>query len=198
MVERSERLRTPGPRMTAHSTRSRPGERTPSVPRTAGERCQQAQPQSRDSSRGSGHFALGEPATARNFLYAKLAGIGLVLAGAPVDGLHWRQLLNGNWMATDDAGLKVLVPQLPLAHNGYIELYRNQELAVFQYEADKSSDAVVSKLAPFHSTSTADAEHRFKRGVCFWKSVRARLQRSWETQAPRRGRNTTRARSRRR
>ncbi len=80
---------------------------------------------------------------------------------SPVDGLHWRQLLSGTWMATDGTGLKVLVPQLPAAHNGYIELYRNQELAVFQYEADKSSDAVVSKLAPFHGTLTADAEHRF-------------------------------------
>ncbi len=48
-----------------------------------------------------------------------------------------------------------------LPHNGYVELYRNGELAVFQYEADKTSDVVVSKLAPFHGTLTADAEHRF-------------------------------------
>jgi hypothetical protein len=80
---------------------------------------------------------------------------------APVDGLHWRQLLSRTWMATDGTGLKVLIPQLPTAHNGYIELYRNRELAVFQYEADKSSDAVVSKLTPFRGTLTADAEHRF-------------------------------------
>ena len=80
---------------------------------------------------------------------------------APIDGLHWRQLLSSTWMATDGTGLKVLIPQLPTAHNGYIELYRNRELAVFQYEADKSSDAVVSKLTPFHGTLTADAEHRF-------------------------------------
>jgi hypothetical protein len=80
---------------------------------------------------------------------------------SPVDGLHWRQLLSSTWMATDGTGLKVLVPQLPAAHNGYIELYRNQELAVFRYEADKSSDAVVSKLTPYHGTLTADAEHRF-------------------------------------
>jgi len=79
----------------------------------------------------------------------------------PIDGLHWRQLLISTWMATDGTGLKVLIPQLPAAHNGYIELYRNQELAVFQYEADKSSDNVVSKLAPFRGTLTADAEHRF-------------------------------------
>jgi hypothetical protein len=29
---------------------------------------------------------------------------------APVDGVHWRQLLAGSWMATDGTGLKVLVP----------------------------------------------------------------------------------------
>ncbi len=80
---------------------------------------------------------------------------------APIDGLHWRKLLAGSWMATDGTGLKVLVPKLPAAHNGYIELYRNSELAVFQYEADKSSEAVVSKLRPFRGTLTADAEHRF-------------------------------------
>ena len=80
---------------------------------------------------------------------------------AAVDGYHWRQLLVGSWMATDGTGLKVLVPKLPVAHNGYIELYRNSELAVFQYEADKSSDSVVSKLAPFVGRLTADAEHRF-------------------------------------
>jgi transposase len=80
---------------------------------------------------------------------------------APIDGLHWRSLLASRWMATDGTGLKVLIPKLPAAHNGYIELYRTRELAVFQYEADKGSDSVVSKLAPFRGTLTADAEHRF-------------------------------------
>lgn len=80
---------------------------------------------------------------------------------APIDGLHWKQLLASAWMATDGTGLKVLVPKLPTAHNGYIELYRNRECAVFQYAADKGSDDVVAKLQPFHGTLTADAEHRF-------------------------------------
>ena len=35
---------------------------------------------------------------------------------APIDGFHWRQLLSGDWMATDGTGLKVLIPQLPAAH----------------------------------------------------------------------------------
>ena len=63
-------------------------------------------------------------------------------------------------MATDGTGLKVLVPGLPAAHNGYIELYRNRECAVFQYQADKAGEALVSKLKRFRGTLTADAEHR--------------------------------------
>jgi transposase len=78
-----------------------------------------------------------------------------------VDGLHWKQLLASRWMATDGTGLKVLIPKLPAAHNGYVELYRNREIAVFQYEADKAGDAVAKKLKRFRGTLTADAEHRF-------------------------------------
>jgi transposase len=80
---------------------------------------------------------------------------------APIDGLHWKRLLSRSWMATDGTGLKVLVPGLPAAHDGYIELYRDTECAVFQYAAHKGADEVVAKLAPFRGTLTADAEHRF-------------------------------------
>ena len=80
---------------------------------------------------------------------------------APVDGVHWKQLLAGSWMATDGTGLKVLVPGLPAAHDGYLELYRDDTRAVFQYEPTKASEEVVAKLAPFTGTLTADAEHRF-------------------------------------
>jgi hypothetical protein len=79
---------------------------------------------------------------------------------APIDGLHWQQLLASAWMATDGTGLKVLIPGLPAAHNGYIELYRNLGCAVFQYEADKASDLLAGKLKQFCGTLTADAEHR--------------------------------------
>ncbi len=81
---------------------------------------------------------------------------------AAIDGLHWQQLLTSAWMATDGTGLKVLIPGLPAAHNGYIELYRKDEVAVFQYEPEKGGESVVSKLALFCGTLTADAEHRFK------------------------------------
>jgi hypothetical protein len=79
---------------------------------------------------------------------------------APIDGLHWQQLLASAWMATDGTGLKVLIPGLPAAHNGYIELYRNLGCAVFQYEADKASENLAGKLKQFSGTLTADAEHR--------------------------------------
>ena len=78
-----------------------------------------------------------------------------------IDGLHWKQLLASRWMATDGTGIKVIVPKLPVAHNGYLELYRNDELAVFQYEPTKNGDLVAAKLRPFRGTLTADAEHRF-------------------------------------
>ena len=80
---------------------------------------------------------------------------------APIDGHHWRQLLTGSWMATDGTGLKVLVEGLPEAHDGYIELYRNGDISVFQYEPTKDGDKVEKKLEPFRGTLTADAEHRF-------------------------------------
>ena len=80
---------------------------------------------------------------------------------ASVDGVHWKQLLAGSWMATDGTGLKVLVPGLSAAHDGYLELYRDAAHAVFQYAPTKASADVVAKLASFTGTLTADAEHRF-------------------------------------
>jgi transposase len=80
---------------------------------------------------------------------------------APVDGLHWKRLLASSWMATDGTGLKVLLPGLAAAHDGYVELYRNDECAVFQYSPDKSGDGVEAKLARFLGVLTADAEHRY-------------------------------------
>ena len=101
----------------------------------------------------------------RGVLLAMGTLVGLVERAADllaaVDGHHWRLLLAGRWMATDGTGLKVLVPGLPEAHNGYLELYRNDEVAVFQYEPDKTGDTVAAKLQPFRGTLTADAEHRF-------------------------------------
>ena len=81
------------------------------------------------------------------------------LLGA-VDGEHWRQLLSGSWMATDATGLKVLIPQLPGTHGGHLEVYRRDDLVVFQYEAHKGGEVLAKKLAPFSGVLVADAEHR--------------------------------------
>lgn len=77
----------------------------------------------------------------------------------PVDGEHWKQLLAGDWMATDATGLKVLVPKLG-SHYGHIEVYRRDDLAVFQYEPHKGAEVLANKLAPFTGLLVADAEHR--------------------------------------
>jgi hypothetical protein len=69
---------------------------------------------------------------------------------APVDGLHWKRLLASSWMATDGTGLEVLLPGLPSAHDGYVELYRNYECAVFQYSPDKSGEGMLAELAREH------------------------------------------------
>jgi hypothetical protein len=79
---------------------------------------------------------------------------------APIDGEHWKQFLAGTWMGTDATGLKVLVPGLPGTHHGHLEVFRRPDLVVFQYEPDKSSEALVAKLAPFEGILAADAEHR--------------------------------------
>jgi len=77
-----------------------------------------------------------------------------------IDGEHWKDLLAGNWMATDATSLKVLISGLPGSHSGHLEVYRRKELVVFQYEATKDSETLGSKLKPFKGILVADAEHR--------------------------------------
>lgn len=78
-----------------------------------------------------------------------------------VDGHHWQTLLKGSWMATDATGLKVLVPQMTRAHDGYIEVYRRDDLVVMQYEPSKDGETLQKKLGSFKGTLVADAEHRY-------------------------------------
>jgi transposase len=78
-----------------------------------------------------------------------------------VDGHHWRTLLAGRWMATDGTGLKVLVPELPAAHNGYVELYRNARSRCSSTRPTRPPRRSSRSSQPFRGTLTADAEHRF-------------------------------------
>ena len=81
------------------------------------------------------------------------------LLGA-IDGVHWKQLLAGPWMATDGTSLKVIVPDVPGTHGGHIEVYQRNGLVVFQYEPDKAAETLASKLKGFSGILVADAEHR--------------------------------------
>lgn len=101
--------------------------------------------------------AKGVPA-AKSYLVKQVERCADLLA--PVDGEHWKQLLRGTWMATDATGLKVLVPNIPGSHHGHIEVYRRDDLVVFQYEADKRGEPLASKLGRFKGILVADAEHR--------------------------------------
>lgn len=77
-----------------------------------------------------------------------------------IDGVHWKSLLAGSWMATDASGLKVIVPGVPGTHGGYLEVFRRDDLVVVQYEHEKGSATLASKLRGFEGVLVADAEHR--------------------------------------
>ena len=79
---------------------------------------------------------------------------------APIDGVHWRELLSGPWMATDATHLAVVVKGVPGTHRGYLEVFVRDDLVVMQYEPEKGGATLASKLAPFSGTLLADAEHR--------------------------------------
>ena len=78
----------------------------------------------------------------------------------PIDGVQWKQLLAGSWMATNGASLKVIVPAVPGTHSDHIEVYQRDGLVVFQYEPDKSVETLANKLKRFSGILVADAEHR--------------------------------------
>ncbi len=78
----------------------------------------------------------------------------------PIDGAHWKQLLAGEWMATDATSLNVLIQGVPGTHSGHLEVYQRDGLVVMQYEPDKCGATLASKLSSFEGTLVADAEHR--------------------------------------
>lgn len=78
----------------------------------------------------------------------------------PIDGVQWRQLLAGVWMATDATHLNVIIEGVPGTHSGHLEVYQRDGQVVFHYEPDKNGDTLASKLTKFRGTLVADAEHR--------------------------------------
>lgn len=101
--------------------------------------------------------AQGMP-LAISFFVAQIEAAADILA--PIDGENWKQLLAGDWMATDGTGLKVQVPGLGL-HHGYFEAYHRDDLVVIQYEAEKGGETQADKLAKFQGALLIDAESRY-------------------------------------
>jgi transposase len=101
--------------------------------------------------------AQGLP-VAISFLVAQIEAAADLLAG--IDGEHWKQLLAGEWMATDGTGIKVQVPGVGL-HHGYFEVYHRDDLVVLQYEAEKGGETQAGKLAKFEGALLIDAESRY-------------------------------------
>jgi transposase len=57
--------------------------------------------------------------------------------------------------------LKVIVPEIEGTHSGYLEVYRREEIVVFQYEASKDGETQAKKLSRFQGLLVVDAEHRY-------------------------------------
>lgn len=93
-----------------------------------------------------------------SFFVAQIEAAADILA--PIDGEHWKQLLAGDWMATDGTGLKVQVPGVGL-HHGFYEVYHRDDLVVIQYEAEKGGETQAGKLAKFEGGLLIDAESRY-------------------------------------
>ena len=97
-----------------------------------------------------------------SFFVAQIEAAADILG--PIDGVHWKLLLEGSWMASDGTGLKVQVPGAGL-HHGFVETYRRDDLVVFQYEAEKGGETQAAKLAKFAGGLLVDAESRYNETI---------------------------------
>lgn len=95
---------------------------------------------------------------AMSYLVSQMQRCAALLGG--IDGVHWRQLLAGEWMTHDATHLNVIVPDVPGTHNGHLEVFQRDGVVVLQYEHDKAGANLASKLTTFEGTLVADAEHR--------------------------------------
>jgi transposase len=105
--------------------------------------------------------AQGVPLS-ESFLVTQIEAAADILA--PIDGEHWKDLLAGDWMASDGTGYKVMVKGVGI-HHGYIEVYHRDDLVVFQYEPEKGGQTQAEKLQRFEGTLLVDAEARYNESV---------------------------------
>jgi transposase len=105
--------------------------------------------------------AQGVPLS-ESFLVSQIEAAADILA--PIDGEHWKELLAGDWMASDGTGYKVMVKGVGL-HHGFFEVYHRDDLVVFQYEHEKGGKTQADKLRPFKGTLLVDAEARYNETI---------------------------------
>ena len=80
---------------------------------------------------------------------------------AAIDGEHWRQLKASGLMFSDGTHLAVVVKGVPGTHRGYLEVYLNGPVVVFQYEPENGGETIEAKLKGCQGFLVVDAEHRF-------------------------------------
>lgn len=101
-------------------------------------------------------------ALAESFLVTQIEAAADLLDA--VDGEHWKTLLGGDHLASDGTGFEVQVKGVGL-HHGFIEVYHDGPLVVFQYEPEKGGATQASKLTKFAGTLLVDAESRYNEAV---------------------------------
>jgi hypothetical protein len=106
----------------------------------------------------SRYFGVQGLALAKSFLSTQMDAAAEILA--PIDGVHWSELLAGDHLATDGTGVKVRIPHVGL-HHGYLEVYHWSDTVVFQFELEKGGETQAAKLAPFAGTLLVDSESRY-------------------------------------
>lgn len=105
------------------------------------------------------HLALQRVRLSISFLVSQVERAADL--AAVIDGEHWRELLAGSLIQSDGTGWSVRIAGVAGTYRGYLEVYRRDEIVVFQYEARKDAETQKAKLQRFTGTLLVDAEHRY-------------------------------------
>lgn len=78
---------------------------------------------------------------------------------AAIDGVHWKQLVAGDWMNADGSGIDVVVNKGGVAR-GIIDVFTRDDIAVYTFSVSKNGKDFAGRLSKFEGTLVADAESR--------------------------------------
>jgi len=77
-----------------------------------------------------------------------------------IDGYHMKVLLTRPWIGVDGTGHKVIIKDVPGTHHGYLEVFCNPDIVVFQFALNKKAETLVERLVSYRGTVLCDAESR--------------------------------------